>query len=161
MNRFEPLETRNAERAGANRHPVARSVRRSATSGFVLIAALTCLVIVSVVFGLTLRLSVARHVAVRHRQTELQARFLTESGIDRGAARLELDPDYLGETWHVDATELDGRNAAVVEIQIMPHSENPQLRRIRVSTNYPSRGEARVRHTKQIDVHLPHLGEES
>ena len=89
------------------------------------------------------------------------ARCNVKRGIDRAAARIELDPDYHGETWHIDATELDGRNGAVVEIQIMPVSQNLQLRRIRVSTNYPSRGEARVRHAKQIDVHLPHLGEES
>ena len=129
-------------------------------NGIVLVAVLVCLIVASAVFGMATKLAVARHLAARHRQIELQAQFLTESGIERAAARLAVRPEYRGETWRIPAAELDGSHDAVVEIQVEPVADNPQLGRITVRTHYPAQAEPRAGDSKQVLMSLLERGEE-
>ena len=74
---------------------------------------------------------------------------------NRAAARLAADPGYQGETWNVPAEQLAGSDAAVVNIEVQPAGEQPDLRLVSVRADYPDHPRHRARQTKRALVQLP------
>lgn len=97
----------------------ARNARRG-RGGFAVVAVLVCLLVISMLGATMVQTSLEAHRGSRLARDRVQTMWLAESGIDRAAAQLRRDADYMGETWKIVADDLDGRRAAVVEISIEP-----------------------------------------
>lgn len=129
----------------------ARPVRRR---GAVLLVAVVCIAVASVIFLSLLRLSVAERTRVETEAWQVQAAWLAESALERAAARLADDPDYQGETWNLSADDLGTRYGAAVTIQAETIPERKQRRLIRVEADYPDRSQRRARRSKQLVVEV-------
>ena len=86
--------------------------------GMLAIAVLVCLIVLTLIAGALLRAGAAQRDEVRAEERRLQAEWLAEAGLRRALARLDADPGYSGETWKIDARELDSADAATVTITV-------------------------------------------
>lgn len=111
--------------------------------GLLAIAVLVCLLIATLIAGALLRTGAAHREEVRAQERRLQAEWLAEAGLHRAMARLATDPSYKGETWDIDARDLDAADGASVTIAI-------EGRTIRARADYPRDPPRRVRCTRQI-----------
>ena len=125
-------------------------LHRSNRRGIAVIFALVCLIIVSVLMGVVIRIAILQRQAAQDEGRRVQAAWLVESALDRAAARLAADPDYPGETWQIAAAALGGRRGAVVLIEVVASDENPQQRLVRVRADYPDDPVIRLRKSKQL-----------
>jgi hypothetical protein len=126
------------------------------------VAVLVCLVVVTLVSGVLLRIGLAHRDQVRSQEHRLQAEWLAQSGLDRALARIAADPNYPGETWkltHRDLglTEVPGAEpapAAVVAIKVEPAGSpgNSGQKLIKVQADYPPDLPRRSRHSLQVSV---------
>ncbi|HWB07677.1 MAG TPA: hypothetical protein VG826_00430 [Pirellulales bacterium] len=131
------------------RPPNGQSNRR----GAVLILALVCLALISVIGGALLRWALMEHALLRSREQASQARWLAEAGIERAAAKLaaaqrEGEPDYTGETWLIPAADLPGGQPGRIRLQVA--AIEPGRRSIEVEVEYPLESAAPVRVHKQV-----------
>ena len=134
--------------------PVGLEGRRVAPRGAVLIVAIVCMAVATVIFASLLRLAVAERRAVRAEAWRVQASWLAESAIERAAYRLAADADYAGETWQIPADALGGEDDAVVKIEVRPVAERPNRRVVWVRADYPDDPQQRARNEKQTVVHV-------
>ena len=128
-----------------------RSVPRR---GAALVVAIVCVSIaIAVMYGLAqLATQAYREVDLETRRT--QARWIMESGVDRAAAQLAEDTDYVGEQWSIPAAELGGRYDGQVQIRVEPVEGEANWRQIRVVADYPVELPQRVRRTREIRMPL-------
>ncbi|MEN6448911.1 MAG: hypothetical protein ABFC96_00330 [Thermoguttaceae bacterium] len=116
---------------------------------------LVCFALAAAMFVVLARLAFTARRAAETQQWAVQAQWLAEAGLDRAAARLQQQPDYSGETWRISASELAGKQAAVVKIRVdgiadlAPH-------RIYVEADYPDDPVHRSRCTKEIVLEQRH-----
>jgi type II secretory pathway component PulK len=122
--------------------------------GAILIVALVCLAVASVLFVVLAKQATVEHRAAETRQWAVQAGWLAEAGVERAVARLAADAAYTGETWNVAAEELAGRNSAAVKIRIETIDDQPDRRIVRVEADYPDDPQYRARQLKQIAVDI-------
>ncbi|HUT93389.1 MAG TPA: hypothetical protein VMY37_28255 [Thermoguttaceae bacterium] len=134
--------------------PAAAAARPVRRRGAVLLVAIVCIAVASVIFLSILRLSVAERTRVEVEAWQVQAAWLAESALERAAARLADDPDYEGETWSLSAEDLGTRDGAAVTIRAETIPEQKQRRLIRVEADYPDHPQHRARHSKQIVVEV-------
>ena len=134
--------------------PTDDASRPAGRRGAVLMIALVCVGLASVVLLALLRLAVAWDDVARIEEKQLQANWLAESALDRAAARLAADADYEGETWRVTPQLLGGREAAVVKIEVQRLPDSPTRRRVRVRADYPEDASQRVRRSKQLEMEI-------
>jgi len=127
----------------------ARRVRRR---GVVLLVAIVCIAIASMIFLSLLQLSVAERRRVETASWQVQAAWLAESGIERAAAQLAADPDYRGETWNLSTDALGGPHEAVVTIQVETIPQRQQRRLVHVRADYPDHPQHRARQSKQVAI---------
>jgi len=118
--------------------------------GAVLLVAIVCIAVASVIFLSLLRLSVAERRRVETEAWQVQAAWLAESGIERAAARLAADPEYQGETWALPADLLGGRYDAVVKIRVETIPDDEPRRLVHVEADYPDDPQNRARRSKQV-----------
>ena len=127
--------------------------------GAVLVVVLVCLMIAGMMASSLLRTAVGQRLIVQRQKRELQAMWLAESGLERGAARLAAEANYTGETWQAPADELGGRDAGAVEIRVEPIADQPAARMITAQADYPAAADSRARKTLQARVTLTSAGE--
>jgi Tfp pilus assembly protein PilX len=120
--------------------------------GMLAIAVLVCLIVLTLISGAILRVGVAQRDEVRAQERRLQAEWLAEAGLRRALARLEADPEYAGETWKVDARELDSSDGANVAIAVERPPGDPKARTIRVRADYPRDPPRRIRCSRQTTI---------
>ncbi len=106
--------------------------------------------------------SIVRHSLVLRRAGRVeawrvQADWLTESALERAAARLAADPDYKGETWNIAADAFDGNDDAAVKIDVAPVADRPDRRAVSVRADYPNDSHNRARQVKQAVVRIPSM----
>ncbi|MFM9962125.1 MAG: hypothetical protein ACKV2Q_12970 [Planctomycetaceae bacterium] len=117
----------------------------SCRSGIALMVVLVALAIVTSI-GMTLvRLALMHHRQAEHETSVAQTRWLAESALDRTAAQLKADPKFSGSTWSIPATDLNGRHAAQITIEVRPIENAPQAREVTVIANYPTNAPQRSR----------------
>ena len=104
--------------------------------------------------GVWARRIVMERRAARRAEEQQQARWLAEAGVRRAAARLSADPAYVGETWLIDAAEIDRPNSAEIEITVEPGDSAAAPATLVATARYP-RDEPRVRSTKTIKFTPP------
>ncbi len=113
-------------------------------------AVLVCLLVLTLISGVLVKLGVAYRQQVRAQERRLQAEWLAESGVDRALARLAAKPDYKGEIWEIAAETL-GR-PAVVTIKVDPPTSPGDGRVVRVQADYPPDPPRRIRSTREVVV---------
>ena len=140
---------------------------RSNRRGLTAVAVLVCLVVVTLVSGVLLKVGLAHRDQVRSQEHRLQAEWLAQSGLDRALARLAADRGYAGETWKLTHHDLglggspggEQGPAAVVTIKVeragSPGASEQKL--IKVQADYPPDLPHRARHSIQIQVELNSL----
>ena len=127
-----------------------RGARRS--DGVILIVAIVCIAMASVMLLAILQTAVAERKAVETEAWRQQHSWLAESGLERAAAQLAADPSYQGETWNISADELGGKENGVVLIEVQPLPDAPENRKIRVRADFPDDPQHRARRTKETTV---------
>lgn len=132
------------------------------------IAVLACLIVITLITAVLLKVGLAQRSEVRSREHRLQAEWLAESGLDRALARLATDRSYSGEKWSIDAQGLAFSSspttgqpsgaaappAAMVTIVVDRVAQQANRRHIRVQADYGLDPPARSRHTKQVLIEL-------
>jgi hypothetical protein len=120
------------------------------------VAALVCLLVMTLICGSLLRTIQTQRALVRSEERRLQADWLAESGLERACARLANDAEYQGETWSVTADQLGGKDNAAVTIQVAarPGKDGEIQRLVSVQADYPSDPSRRVRARRQAIVDI-------
>lgn len=118
--------------------------------GMLSVAVLVCLLILTLIAGAILRAGAAHREEIRAAERRLQADWLAEAGLRRGAARLAADPGYTGETWDIPARELDSADDATVAITVEKSAGDAKRRTIRARADYPRDPPRRARSTRQM-----------
>src|SRR3954468_2258390 len=144
----------------------ARSGKRE-RRGLTAVAVLVCLVIVTMVSGVLLKVGLTHRDQVRSQEHRLQAEWLAQSGLDRAVTRLAADPGYAGETWKLSCRDLGLPEiagpaedpAAVVAIKVEPAGSPGATTQkvIKVQADHPPDLPRRSRHSTQILVELNSL----
>lgn len=124
---------------------------RSATprGGFVTVVIIVVLAIAVVYCGAWLRTALLDLRGQRLAEDRLQAGWLAEAGLRRGAAQMSADGSFRGETWIVPGTELSRPHNAAVEIRIELLTGDDGQIRITAAVRYPE-DLPRVRVTKSV-----------
>jgi type II secretory pathway component PulK len=118
--------------------------------GMLAIAVLLCLIVLTLIAGGLLRAGAAHRDEIRVQERRLQAEWLAEAGLQRALARLASDPGYPGETWNIDARELDSADAATVTIAVERPAGAAKRRTIRARADFPRDPPRRARCTRQM-----------
>lgn len=135
--------------AGAGGAVPVRNKRR----GAITIIVLVCLVLVTAISGVLLRIGLSERRRIRADERRLQAEWLVESGLERGASRFAAAPgEYHGETWDIAAADLGGADAARVTISVESEGKTPVRRYLRVQADYPYDATERARVSKRAEV---------
>ncbi|MBC8874033.1 MAG: hypothetical protein H8E44_31735 [Planctomycetes bacterium] len=129
--------------------------RTTKRNGTILAMALVCLLVVSVFSLSATRHLVDQHRLTTHQQYRLQSLWLAESAQRRAVAMLNLDQDYEGETWHVQADTFANGKAGVAVIQVTKIATDLSQRQIVIESRYPDSDVHRVAHRMQLRIELP------
>lgn len=81
------------------REPFRVSTGHTRRGGAVLVVALICLLLVTVLAASLTRTVLLQREQVIRDEWRLQAEWLADAGIDRAVARRNADPEYAGEEW--------------------------------------------------------------
>lgn len=127
---------------------------RSHRRGAALLIVLVALVILMVMSATITRLIAARRRTLLIEERRIEADRLAESAIDRARASLLKNREYAGETWRIAASELGGRDEAVVEIKVDHVSDRPNNRDVNVRADYPIDPARRDRRSKHARISL-------
>ena len=122
--------------------------------GLAIFPAFICLVLVTLMSGVLLKLAASHRALTRSEQRKAQADWLVESGVSRAAARLATNSAYPGETWEIPANEMAGGSAAIVRITVESMEKNKKGRRIRFEADYPRGDTLRARSSKSLSITL-------
>ena len=115
--------------------------RRGITSVVVLI----CLVVVTLMSGVLVKIGVAHRDQVRAQERQLQAEWLAQAGLDRARLPPDRQHGYTGETWQIGPADLVPGTAdsagqekgAVVRITVEPAGAGSSAKLIKVQADYP------------------------
>jgi Tfp pilus assembly protein PilX len=123
--------------------------------GAVLIAVMFCLAVITLLWGVLLRVALMQQRQQQMAEWHTQAQWLAESAIERAAAQLVGSSDYSGETWQVAQSELGVGATGVVLIEVDRSDGSAAARHVRVRADYLRDGERRARVSKQISMIIP------
>ncbi len=121
---FEPSWRANFRRA------------RRARSGMAVIAALTCLLIVTAIIGSMLQSALRARRQLHAERDRRQTELLLQAGADRAALRLATEPAFRGDTWDLPAESIVGRGTGRVTTEVS-RSANDSAWQVRVIAEYP------------------------
>jgi type II secretory pathway component PulK len=122
--------------------------------GTVIAAALVEFLVAAAILFAVLQSVVGHHRQLLKARHEVQAQWLAQAGIDRAVAQLGKSASYQGETWHVPAEELDGMDAAEVQIRVERVAENSDELHLTVEARDPSDPIHCVKQTREVTIHL-------
>ena len=118
-------------------------------SGVILVVAMICLFLTSLLLGTLLQMAVAQRRYAKMEAAALQAEWLADSALERAAAALAQNANYTGETWTVPAKDLDGTHSGRVVIALVPLKGSRQ-RELKVIAHYPAEGPQVTKRTRRI-----------
>lgn len=120
-------------------------VRASRRRGVTLIMSITAIAFLIIVFAVLFKLAGEENRQARHEENRVRSRWLAESGLERAWARLRESPSYRGETWEIAPETLQGRDSAIVQIQV---DEVNGRTRVTSRADFPRTGISRARQTR-------------
>ena len=125
-------------------HP--RSVARR---GAVLVAAMVCVLILALMSAALLRtVSLAREQS-RAEARRIQAECLADAGVERTVARLRSEPKFEGETWDIQADELQATASATVAIHV---ESTDDVWKVRIQADFPGDATVRARALREFEL---------
>ena len=101
---------------------------RRRNTGSILICVLACLAIVTALAGSMLKTALQARKAMRQELQLRQAEFLLEAGVQRAVKQLNDDSTYTGESWKLPRDILPSQTPAVVEIKVIPPTDDAATR---------------------------------
>ena len=132
-------------------HPDFHSTR----TGAILVVALICLLLITVLAASLTRTVLLQREQVIRDEWRLQAEWLADAGLDRAVARLSAESDYAGEEWR---PQLNDDGIALGRVRIVVSGEettgDASLVRVNVTADVPADAteRARVQRTASIPV---------
>jgi Tfp pilus assembly protein PilX len=138
------------------RRPTANVNVRRANSGAILVVALICLLLLTVLAASLTRTVIVQREQVIRDEWQLQAEWLAESALDRAAAQLQANPEYAGEEWRPGLTEggipLGNARIALAREET---TNGATLIRIKTTADVPADGSNRARVERTTTVPSP------
>ena len=142
-----------------------RSRFRTSRGGMASVVVLMCLVVVTLMSGVLVKVGMAHRDSVRAQERRLQAEWLAQAGLDRALFRLAVSAGYTGETWQLSPADLvpgatsgtESHQGAVVRIKVEPVGTGAEAKLIKVQADYPPDPPRRARHSLQVQVELGSL----
>lgn len=131
-----------------------RSRAASPRRGIAAIIIIAVLAMTMAFAGVWARRIVMERRAARRAEEQQQACWLAEAGVRRAAALLSADPAYTGETWLIDAAEIDRPSSAEIEIIVEPGDAAAAPATLVAKARYP-RDVPRVQSTKTVKFTPP------
>ena len=133
----------------------------STRSGAVLVVALICLLLLSVLAASLTRTVLLQREQVIREEWQLQAEWLAEAAVDRAVVRLNSIPEYEGEEWRPHLND-EGVSLGQVHIVIAPEESETgfSLTRIDVTADVPADTRQRVRVQRTATVRIPRRDED-
>ncbi len=95
-----------------------RRRRERSRSGLMVIAALTCLLIVTTIVAAMLQSAIRMRRQLHAERDLRQTELLLTAGAERAANRLQQEPEFTGDTWDLPADAIVGRAAGRVTTQV-------------------------------------------
>ena len=83
------------------------------------------------------KFSIRQQLDQRMSEDRIQASWLADAAVRRGAALRTLDPEFDGETWEISAEKIGRPSAASVTIHVEPIEESLGDVRITARASYP------------------------
>jgi hypothetical protein len=120
----------------------------------VVVVAMIVLLLVSMIGVSLVRLALAQQKQVHREQIRLQAEWLAEAGLNRGAARLAADPEYTGEDWRIAPEALKTRRGGLVKIGVEPDEPQTAEATLRVTATFPVETEHRAQVSRAVRISL-------
>jgi hypothetical protein len=120
--------------------------------GGIMVIAMVCLVITTLILGSLLKMVTMHHTQMRYEQQRIQADWLAEAGLERAADKLTADPNYSGETWQIPAAEMGGEQGGSVQIAIEPAPGHPDQRIVSVAAIFPTETKRFAKRSKKVTV---------
>jgi type II secretory pathway pseudopilin PulG len=118
----------------------------------VLVCVVVCLAIATLLVATTLQTTLRTRRQIQTERHLRQAQWLVQAGAERAAFRLANDARYDGERWPLTAEAIVGSHPGLVSISV--DRESADRARVRVVAEYPSRGAASIRRTRDFHVDL-------
>jgi len=144
---------------------------KTSRKGGAIIVVIAFYAIAITMMGVWIRSALTHQRQISRWQQRTQTVWLAESGVRRAAARIAEDAHYEGETWHISASELGGRNAAevVIVVEQVKNEEGPEVKvdqsktlvRITATATYPFDSQQKNRITKTIIINPPGTSDQS
>lgn len=132
----------------------------SRRAGFAAVVVLVVFAVVMSLCGAWLKNAMTSARQQRLSEERLQAAWLAEAGVRRGAARWTADAGYAGEEWRLSGEEISRPAGAVVIIRIEPIEDEPNQVQIVARARYPH-ASPRVRVTKRVNFQHPLADQEN
>ena len=104
-------------RYSSHRRPWERPTRRE-RGGFLVVAALVCLLIVTSIVGSMLQSALRARRQLHSDRDRRQAELLLDAGADRALLRLAAEPDFRGDIWQLPADSIVGRGEGRVTTEV-------------------------------------------
>jgi len=124
--------------------------------GVTMVIVLATLMMLAIISSALVRLTLLQTARARLEVDRTQADWLVQAGFERAWTRLARQPDYEGETWLLDAADLDGKPASV---RIAVRRTGPdQPLSIDVKAEYPLGSAAATIRTSQTFQASPTAG---
>jgi type II secretory pathway component PulK len=105
---------------------------------FSLTLALGCLAISVLIATALMGIAGREKALLRQDFLRIQAEWLVESGVEKAAAQLAENSDFLGERWSIDAELLNGFDTAIIEIRIEKPADRLSRRIATVRAIFPA-----------------------
>ncbi len=119
-----------------------------------MIIVMVCLLLVSIIGASMLKLTFALRQQIQREQLRLQAIWLAEAGVERAAALLMTDKNYVAEDWSLEAENAINGKPALVKIRVEADEQIVNRRVVSVVADYPSDSHQRARVSKRVVVDL-------
>lgn len=118
--------------------------------GAVLVVVMICLLLVSLLMASLLKSALLQRRQMMKEQFRVQAEWILESALERGALQRLKDPKYQGEVWKISPIDLGTRYAGSAEITLQPAGKDNRLVSIQARVKYPEKTTFSVTRTKKI-----------
>lgn len=126
--------------------------RHSNRRGFALVLSILSLVLFGLAAAVLVQSLDWQRGVVQSDAIRLQVDWLAQSAVNRAAAKLNEQPDYVGETWAVPATELDGTATAKITITAAKAAEPAKRHQVQIHVEYQRSGDVVARLTRSAVI---------
>jgi type II secretory pathway component PulK len=115
------------------------------------IAALTCLLIVTAIIGSMLQSALRARRQLHAERDRRQTELLLQAGADRAALRLATEPEFRGDTWDLPAESIVGRGAGRVTTEVSRSEDDPSWQ-VRIIAEYPLGRDFPIRRSQMFQI---------